>query len=355
MITTAEGEGVRVGDAPPMAGLAFRHATPADWDGIAEIVNAARRADGIDEVRTGADLAGEYLDSETFELARDVLLAEVNGRLAAYAMGYRLVRGGILVAETGGDVHPDFRRHRLGTALHLATRARLEGECAADPRPGPRELRAYALEDEHASRALLADHGYVPVRYGFEMVRALTGTLPEHPLPAGLEMRPVTEDQHRAIFAADNEAFEDHWGHREPEEADFQARFHGPDMDPTIWCVAWDGDAVAGVVMNAIFAGENEALGIRRAWLEHVSVRRPYRGKGVAKALCAASFRVLRGLGMDEAWLGVDGSNPTGALQLYEGLGFTARRRWMAYGRPLDRPAPEGWMPGGGSEDGAEI
>ena len=53
-----------------------------------------------------------------------------------------------------------------------------------------------------------------------------------------------------------------------------------------------------------------------------MSVRRPWRGRGVAKALCAASFRVLREQGMDEAWLGVDGTNPTGALQLYEGLGF---------------------------------
>jgi hypothetical protein len=52
---------------------------------------------------------------------------------------------------------------------------------------------------------------------------------------------------------------------------------------------------------------------------------------------------------MDEAWLGVDGTNPTGALQLYEGLGFSSVRRWMAYGRPLDRPAPEGWMPGTGA------
>ena len=234
----------------------------------------------------------------------------------------------------------------IGTALYLATRARLAAELADDPRPGPRELRSYALEDEASDRALLADHGYVAVRYGFEMRRFITGTLPEHPLPAGLEMRRVTEDQHRAIFDADNEAFEDHWGHREPEEGDFTARFHGPEADPSIWCVAWDGDQVAGVVMNAIFGEENAALGVRRGWLEHVSVRRPWRGRGLAKALCAASFRVLREQGMDEAWLGVDGANPTGALQLYEGLGFTAHRRWMAYGRPLDRPAPEGWTPG---------
>lgn len=342
------GAPVHLADAPPIPGLSFRHATPADWVAIANVINRARRADGIDEVRSAGDLAAEHADSESFRLERDVLLAEIEGELVGYAMGYRMVRDGVLVAETSGAVAPEVRRRRIGSALYLATRARLAAECADDPRPGPRELRAYALESEAATRGLLAEHGYVPIRYGFEMRRYLTGALPEHPLPEGLEMRPVTEAQHRAIFDADNEAFEDHWGHRAPEEADFQARFHGPDQSPAIWCVAWDDDQVAGVVMNAIFRDENEALGIRRAWLEHVSVRRPWRGMGVAKALCAASFRVLREQGMDEAWLGVDGTNPTGALQLYEGLGFSSVRRWMAYGRPLDRPAPEGWRPGSG-------
>ena len=55
---------------------------------------------------------------------------------------------------------------------------------------------------------------------------------------------------------------------------------------------------------------------------------------------------MLRDRGMEEAWLGVDGTNPTGALQLYEGLGFTVGRRWQAFGRPMDRPAPEGWTSG---------
>jgi hypothetical protein len=49
---------------------------------------------------------------------------------------------------------------------------------------------------------------------------------------------------------------------------------------------------------------------------------------------------------MEEAWLGVDAANPTGALQLYEGLGFATVRRWYAYGRPMDRPAPTGWRTG---------
>ncbi len=333
--------------APPVEGLTLRHATTADWQVIAEVQNAARRTDGLDEVQTGETLAAEHPDSDSFRLTRDVLLAEFEGKVVAFAFGYRVVRDGLLVGEGWGDVHPDHRRRGIGTVLARTNRDRLAAELAGDPRPGRRELRSYAMEQEPGAIALLRAEGFVPIRYGFEMRRFLTGELPARPLPDGIELRPVVADQHHAIFDADNEAFEDHWGHRPPEEADFAVRFEGPEVDTSLWCVAWDGDRVAGVVMNAIYRAENEQLGIRRAWLEHVSVRRPWRGRGLAKALCAASFRVLRERGMDEAWLGVDGANPTGAVQLYDGLGFTVVRRWEAYGRPLDGPAHGGWRSAG--------
>lgn len=332
---------------PAMAGVRLRNATASDWPAMAYVLNRARRADGVDEVRTGEDLAADHGESEAFHLERDVLIAEVDGAMAAFAFGHRVVRDGALIAECWGVVAPEHRRRGIGTTMFRANLGRLVAECAADPRPGPREMRSYALDVETADRAFLAAEGFVTIRYGFEMRRYLTGDLPAPPLPDDLEMRPVTPDVHRAVFDADNEAFEDHWGHRAPEEADFLARFQGPDADPSLWCVAWDGEEVAGVVMNAIFRGENEELGIRRGWLEHVSVRRRWRGRGVAKALCAASFRVLRDAGMDEAWLGVDGSNPTGAVRLYEGLGFAVVRRWQAYGRPLEGPAPAGWRSAG--------
>ncbi len=39
---------------------------------------------------------------------------------------------------------------------------------------------------------------------------------------------------------------------------------------------------------------------------------------------------------MTEAMLGVDSQNPTGALGLYEGLGFVVHSRGTTYRRPLD-------------------
>ena len=345
MTTIEQAPRIEVADGPAVEGLVFRHATVGDWDAVAAVLNASRRGDGVDEVRTGTDLRAEYEPLDAFRVDRDLILAEVDGALVGFAVGILVHRDGALVGETWGATLHDWRRRGIGTAMWRWNHDRLAVEAAADPRPGPRQLRGFALDIEHAEQALFADQGYVPIRFGFEMRRFLTGALPEHPLPAGIEIRPVTPETERAIFHADNEAFEDHWGHREPGEGDFVARFRGPDVDTRLWRVAWDGDEVAGVVMNAIFHGENEVLGLQRGWLDHVSVRRRWRGRGLAKALCAASFQALRDEGMTEAWLGVDGSNPTGALQLYEGLGFTVARRWHAFGRPMDGPAPAGWTP----------
>jgi mycothiol synthase len=349
-VTRVGADGVQVAapDPPPMPGLAFRTATPNDWDAMAEIVNRARQTDGIGEVRTGQSLADEFPESEHFELPRDVLLAEVDGGLAGYVIGFRTVLDDVLTVETFGAVAPEHRRCGIGTALWQATRARQAAECAADPRPGPREMRAYTFEVETGDIALLEAMGYVPIRYGFEMYRSLTGQLPDNPLPPGLEMRSPVEAEYRKVFDADTEAFADHWGHHAKTDADFRSRFYGVEADPSLYLVAWDGDEVAGVVMSAIFAEENEVIGRRCGWLERASVRRPWRGRGIAKALMSASMRLLRDRGMEEAWLGVDGSNPTGALQLHEGLGFKVARRWQAYGRPLERPAPSGWRSGDG-------
>ncbi len=333
--------------APDIAGLTFRHGVPGDWVTLTDVVNRARGSDGVNEVFGPDTLRAEYEPAAWFDIGRDLLIAELDGEMIGIAFGWRVQRAASLWLEGWGAVLPDHRHRGIGTALHRATRARLAAEAAADPRPGQRYFGSWALDIERSDVALLGDEGYVPIRFGFEMRRFLTGELPDHPLPAGLELRAVTPDQHRAIFDADNEAFRDHWGHREADDGDFRARFEHPETDTSLWSVAWEGDEVAGSVMNGIYPEENEELGIKRGWLEHVSVRRPWRGRGVAKALCAASFAVLKDHGMEEAWLGVDASNPTGALQLYEGLGLHVVRRWQAFGRPLDRPAPEGWRPEG--------
>jgi mycothiol synthase len=173
------------------------------------------------------------------------------------------------------------------------------------------------------------------VRYSFLMVRPNLDDLPDSPMPDGLEIRPVRREHMRQIFDAEVEAFRDHWGASLPTEADFQQFVTDPvEGNPAHWQVAWDGDQVAGMVRGYVNEKENEHFGRRRGWVENISVRRPWRRRGLARALIAACISSLREAGMTEGALGVDTENPSGALRLYESCGFAVSRREV---RPYPR------------------
>ena len=57
-----------------------------------------------------------------------------------------------------------------------------------------------------------------------------------------------------------------------------------------------------------------------------------YRHRRVATALLTAAMRAYRDSGMQYAGAGVDSENPTGAVGLYEALGYEPTRGTVLYG-----------------------
>jgi ribosomal protein S18 acetylase RimI-like enzyme len=168
------------------------------------------------------------------------------------------------------------------------------------------------------------------------MNRDLTLPIEVPPLPEGLEVRPVTADDARRLFAADNEAFIDHWGGIDGSEGAFQKWISDDDWDPSLHVVAFDGDEIAGASINAIYRKANADMGVLHGWLDSVFTRRPWRRRGLARALVARSLVLLRDRGMTEGILGVDADNETGALGVYTDNGFYVTERFTAYRRPLE-------------------
>ena len=66
-----------------------------------------------------------------------------------------------------------------------------------------------------------------------------------------------------------------------------------------------------------------------------VFTRRQWRRRGLGRALIARSLVRLRERGMTSASLGVDAENPSGALGLYEGIGFAASYRSAAWRKEM--------------------
>lgn len=339
--TTTGGRGapLRLPDAPAIDGLRFRRprGDDADWAAMAALTTAANQHDAIPFMPTAANLREEIEASEGCDPASDLVVAELDGRMVAEAGVDRVIRGGIAVYETWGHVLPEVRRRGLGRALLGENLRRIAERGAAEAADQSWEARGYVDEGETAHHALLAAAGFEPLRYFFLMRRPTLDDIPDAPLPDGLVVRPVSPDQHRVIWEAEAEAFRDHWQSREPTDAEYEMTFRREELDTSLWVVAWDGDEVAGVVQTWVWGEENAAMGVDRGWLEHISVRRPWRRRGVGRAITAEALRRLRAAGLSEAMLGVDAENPTGALGLYEGLGFAVHKRSTAYRLDLRR------------------
>jgi mycothiol synthase len=309
-----------------------------DWAAASDLICACNAHDAVDWYPTAEDLIHEYTNLQDFDPASDILVAERESTIdGLVAVDWR-TREELVSHAVNVWVGPEHRRRGLGSRLLAWAEERsvaLAGAGLAGPPDWPHVIGGWVESNVEGPAQLAASRGYRPYRYGFEMLRATAAPLAAHPLPTGLEVRPVEPSQYRAIWDADVEAFRDHNEPATRNESDYQRTFTARELDTTLWQVAWEGDEVAGSVMTTVYAEENARVGIQRAWLDHVSVRRPWRGRGLAASLIASTIRILQERGLDQAALGVDAENPMGALRLYERLGFVRHRMTVGYRRSL--------------------
>lgn len=324
--------------APPIAGLRFRgYGGPEDHAEMHRVHQAAAAANGIDEAITVEQMDIAYANHVNCDHERDIVLAEVDGLLVAYARVFwqDLVEGGRSY-ENFGFVHPDWRRRGIGTALHRRNEARLREIASGHPGIAPKWLSSEGADVDLGNDALLRTDGYEIVRYFYEMLVEDLGAIDAPPMPDGLELRPVTRDQYRQIWEAEAEAFRDHWGMSEWTEESWREFEADPtNADPSLWRIGWDGDEVAGVVITTVTVEENRRHGRNRVYVDAVSVRRPWRRRGLARALLASSLVASREAGYDAATLGVDTDSPTGATDLYRSLGFEPVKTFATWRKAL--------------------
>ena len=315
-------------------GLAFRRLdAPADYARMNEVANAARIAQGDAFYTTVEQFQRFYDQFERAALARDLFLVELDDRLVGYIrVGWR-DEPQTRLYEPIVFLDPDVATRAIFDALYDVAERRIAEMVEGHP-PGPKVAR---INTSGALReAALAARGYTRVRTFYTMVRPTLDDLLNAPMPAGLEIRDVRPEDMEQIYQAEVESFRGHWGFFEPGAREHDEFFNDPiQSDTSLWRVAWDGPEVAGMVRSYIHPEQNERLGVKRGWVEHISVRRPWRRRGLARALIAASFPLLRERGMTEGGLGVDSQNESGAIRVYERCGFEVVSQSAEYSRTL--------------------
>jgi GNAT superfamily N-acetyltransferase len=330
---------ISIPDSPSIDGLKFRRFRgEADYPEMVRVLNICKQADQIPEMDTVEQIANAYNHLTNCDPDHDMVMIEVNDRLVGYT---RLWWG----TEVNSDhiyfhvtfLDPQFRRKGIGQAMLRWSERRLREIASSHPPHSKRMFQTFSAPHEAGKHALMQKEGYQPVRYGYLMVRPNLADIPDLPLPEGLEIRPVKDDQLRAIWNAAQEAFRDHWGYVDRGEEGYQSFIKSVEYAPDIWKVAWDikTNEVAGMVLGFINRDENQKFNRLRGWTENISVRRPWRKRGLASALIAANLRELKTRGMTEAALGVDTQNLTGALRVYERMGFQPVEKFTTYRKEL--------------------
>lgn len=175
------------------------------------------------------------------------------------------------------------------------------------------------------------------MRHSFQMRIELEEAPPDPIWPDGIHVGGFDETEDlEAVYRANEEAFRDHFGAmREAFEAGF-ARFKhhmlsDEGYDPSLWFIARDGDEIAGVSLCRKFSLEDKEMG----WVVELSVRRPWRRRGLGLALLQHSFVEYYRRGFRRVGLGVDASSLTGATRLYDRAGMLVHRQYDRYEKEL--------------------
>ena len=322
-------------------GFSSRPATLADLERVVEFTNAfANSVIGSDE--TNLDRTRAQWEAPDFDPRLSVRLVENQlGDLV----------GAIEVTDTSeipvdpwvvGHVDPDHEKLGIGSYLVAWAERRAAQVIPRVPPEARVAIRVGVYHGHKPSEQLLTDRGYRGDRFFWRMTIDLQAP-PKSPIwPDGIQLRPFDRPRDaEAVYRAEDEAFEDHWGHvPESFEVGFKrwshSSFHETAYDPELWFIAWDGDRIAGLARARPQADHDLKMG----WIRTLSVRRPWRRRGLAQALLLHALAEFRRRGTLKVGLGVDGRNPTGATRLYEKAGMKIALRYDIYAKEL-RPGKD--------------
>jgi mycothiol synthase len=209
----------------------------------------------------------------------------------------------------------------IGTHLLAFLEGRME-ELVADDE-GATLWNWVDLTDE-AARRMVEAAGFSEVRRHYTMVIDLGDKDLEPTGPERVSIRTCKEEDAELIHSLLEETFAEHWGFTPITYEQWRKQsYERSDTDLTKWFLALgDGEPVGFLIGRAM-----EDLG----WVADLGVRKAHRRRGIASALLRHSFSDFKRRGFSKAGLGVDASNETRAVHVYESLGMRAERVYLTY------------------------
>lgn len=321
---------------PDIHGLTWRPATPVDGAAVSAVFNAGAAADGIPE-RIGAEAMTHELKGPEYDLPNHSMVAVADGTVVGYCLVF-MRTGDAPERRSFVDVEvlPEWRDHVEDALVEWGIDAAAH-RVRAVPGDAPRFVCHWNQERRTERLDRFRSRGFEEVRYAFEMERELAD-LPERSEIDGVVIRPWESTDDAPSHPVYAEAFGDHWGSTIMSSEHWTTSIlQHPNVRTDLSHVAEGDGGLVGYCLVSVYPEDEEASGRTEGWIDSLGVLRASRKRGVASALLVDAMRAMADVGLEWALLGVDAENPSGALGLYERLGFTERSRSITLQREVGR------------------
>ena len=289
-----------------------RPARLSDIEIVYEVISKQNIIDFGNALRTKADLQKAW---QSFDLDNDTCIAFADGKIAGYAELRDNDSPFIYLAE----------RNNVDLAFQFLT---ILEDKAASRKKETVNLFTQISEKNNTLLQLFAANGYKS-NLSFLIMELALNEAPAVPqLPADITIRPFVKDQDELVtYQTDEEASTDK-GYHDPLSYEGWVKRMGMDsesFDPSLWFLACKGNEVAGVALNVFASTSNTG------WVDHLSVRQPWRKRGIGKALLLHSFGEFHRRGVTNVKLSVDSKSLTNAPKLYESVGMQTVQQYHIY------------------------
>jgi len=289
-----------------------------DLEAVHQIIAQQNTVDYGSAMVTLDDLRKKW---QKINLEDDACIAYMNNEPAGYA---ELLEG---------DSPYIYIADRLNIDLAFQLLMILEGKVVSQKK-GTVNLFTRISEKNRTLLQLFASNGYHS-KLSFIIMEAVLDEPPPPPQwPEGITVRTFSRDQdEQAVYSTDEEAAKDK-GYHDPLSYEGWAkrmRLGEAVFDPSLWFLACEGRSaeIPGVALN-LYAQQTQT-----GWVDHLSVRRAWRNRGIGRALLPHTLAEFYRRDIHRVKLSVDSKSLTNAPRLYESVGMKPVQEYFIYRKAI--------------------
>lgn len=314
--------------------LSFGWIRDEDVAAWTELTNHLAVVDGSDEFYEAEDLLEELHEPGAEPTCDTVAIwnAEVMIGFGQIRVGQQL-RDGLCRVSLGGGLLESFRRQGLGTKLLGILEEQGISKASALYPATDLALDVWGHHAGHGAGILAESMGYTAARY-FQDMEVSPENFRQQSTDwnqdLSLKVLPFSAVSSESVRILDNEAFGDHWGStpKTVEEWKFMTSARTFRADRSLVLVGRIEPYGAEQILSYVLASEWTP---GELYVARVGTGRASRGRGYAAQLLSAVVQDAVANGFTKIELSVDAQSPTGAVGLYERLGFSVIRSGIMY------------------------